>query len=595
MALPIHFRLRPLSGTARIRALLRRDPTPAWRYGMALVTTTLALLLCVAVGHLAHFRIHLLLVVAVTLSSWYGGRGAGMLASVASVIALALPFGRSVPSALDVPIVGEAAYLTTFLLVAWIIGATTESLRGERTRAIDRARRLEELNVEVELQVEEVQTLSEHLQESNDSLMAAVAAAEDTAARGMRLQEATGAIAKAQTEREVADAVLGKGLAALGAARGFLAAADGDRVEILFTSGYEPEVAKRLLGPTVEVPLLARAVATGETIWLRSAEEHRVRYQGLYDRLGITTVPHASAAIPLRHGDDVVGALHLSFIEPTAFGPVTEPFSLLLAQAAADALWRARRYDAERAGRERAELLAQARADVLGYVAHDLRNPLHLIAVSADLLRDFEDQPAARRRKPIEITQRAVRQMNRLIGDLLDATHLQAGRLTLALGEVDACALVRDAGETLRPAADERRIELRADPPAPDSILHADEGRLNQVIGNLVGNALKFTAAGGVVVIAARPAGVEIVFSVADTGPGIPEEDLAHLFDRFWQARTGDRRGVGLGLAITKGIVEAHGGRVWVESAVGTGSTFLFTIPTGHAGMGSQPATASRR
>jgi signal transduction histidine kinase len=547
---------------------------------MALGATAIAVLGGSAIVAVADVHTNLLLVTAVAISAWYGGRGPGALASALSVIAIVIPFGRADPAAIDVPGVREATYLATFLVVTLIIGATTESLRRERAQAVARAALLEHLNAEVEQQVEEVRTLSEHLQQSNDSLAAALATAEDTASRGMRLQEATAALAKAQTQHEVADVVLGKGLAAVGAARGFLARTDGDHVEILRASGYEPEVQKRLLGPTADLPLLARAVRTGEAIWVRSADEHRARYQGLYDRVGITTLPHASVSIPLRHGEEVVGALGLVFVEPSAVGAATEAFSLLLGQAAADALGRAQGYDAERAGRETAEMLARARADVLGIVAHDLRNPLHLIAASAGLLLETEDLPPARRRRPLEITQRAVRQMNRLIGDLLDATHLEAGRLTLALRDLDAYALVREAGETLRPAADERRIELRADTPEREAMLRADEDRLLQVLGNLVGNALKFTAAGGRVVISARSAGVEIVFSVADNGPGIPQDHQAHLFDRFWQARDGDRRGVGLGLAISKGIVEAHGGRVWVESVVGSGSTFSFAIPT---------------
>jgi signal transduction histidine kinase len=555
-------------------------PTSAWRYGVALAATALALLAGFAIDLIAHVHTNLLLVTAVAISAWYGGRGAGVLTSVLSVVAIMLLAGSEFPAALDVPGVGEATYLGTFLLVALIIGATTESLRRERAKAIARAARLEELNTEVEQQIEEVRTLSEHLQQSNESLAAALATAEDTSSRGMRLQEATAAIAKAQTEREVGDVVLGKGLAAVGAARGFLASANGDRVEILRAWGYERDVQDRLLGTVTDHPQLTRAVRTGEAIWVRSAEEHSALYEQLYDRLGITTIPHASASIPLRHGEEVLGALGLIFVDPSAVGSATEAFSLLLAQAAADGLYRARSYDAERAGRETAETLAQARADVLGIVAHDLRNPLHLISACASLLLDTEELPAAQRRKPIEMTRRAVGQMNRLIGDLLDATHLKAGRVTLALRDCDACALVREAGETLRPAAEERHIELRAEPPERESMLRADEGRLLQVLGNLIGNALKFTAAGGRVVISARPAGVEVVFSVADNGPGIPQEHQAHLFDRFWQARDGDRRGVGLGLTITKGIVEAHGGRVWVESAVGAGSTFSFAIPT---------------
>jgi signal transduction histidine kinase len=326
-------------------------------------------------------------------------------------------------------------------------------------------------------------------------------------------------------------------------------------------------------------------------------EEQRSLYAPAYENYGITPVPQASGTIPLLHGEEVVGALGLYFIESSSFTSTTESFALMLAQAAADALSRARNYDAERAARQRAETTAQARADVLSIVAHDLRNPLNLIASSAGLLLEIDDLPAARRRGMLEITQRAVRQMNRLIGDLLDATRLQAGRLTLDLADVDACALVRETGGTLGPAAEQHHVELRTDPPEHECFVRADEGRLLQVLGNLVGNAIKFTPAGGRVVLSARPHEVEVVFSVADTGPGIPQEHLDHLFDRFWQARGSDRRGVGLGLAITKGIVDAHGGHLWVESVVGVGSTFSFAIPaSASVSAGNEPpvgATAS--
>lgn len=581
MALPINLTSRPISGLAGVRERFTHDQTTIRCYAVAVAVTGVAVLGVLAIEHLVHLRTNVLLVTAVVVSAWYGGRGPGALASILSVVAVDVLFGRSThPAALDVPGVGEATYLATFLLVALIIGGTTESLRKERQRAVERATRLEDLNAEVEAQMEEVQTLSEHVQESNDALSDALDYAQELATRSRRLQEATAALARAQTESEVADVVLGKGLTAAGATRGFLALVNGDHVEMVRASGYPPEVEARLLGPATEIPALVHAVRTGEPVWVRSAEEHRIRYGQLYARIGITSVPHASVSIPLRFGAEIVGAIGLVFVDQSTFDSATEALSLMLGQAAADALGRARSFDAERAAREQAETVAQARADVLGIVAHDLRNPLNLIGSSTSLLLELEDQPLAQRRKVVDVTQRAVRQMNRLIADLLDATRVQAGRLTLDLQDVDARALVRQAEEMLRPAAQENRIELCAEAPGHESIVHVDEGRLLQVIGNLVGNAIKFVAPGGRVVLAARPDTTEVVFSVRDTGPGIPPEQLDQLFGRFWQARRGDRRGVGLGLAIAKGLVEAHGGRIWVESAVGQGSTFSFAIPS---------------
>ena len=172
--------------------------------------------------------------------------------------------------------------------------------------------------------------------------------------------------------------------------------------------------------------------------------------------------------------------------------------------------------------------------------------------------------------------------MNRLIGDLLDTTRLQAGRLRLDIRDVDVGSLVSDAIETSRPAAQQRDIMLSAEAPQGYCV-RADPGRLLQVIGNLLTNAIKFTAPGGRVLLSAKPVAGEAVFAVSDNGPGIAPGDMNHLFDRFWQARDVDSRGIGLGLTISKGIVEAHGGRIWVESEPGLGSTFSFSIPASTA------------
>jgi signal transduction histidine kinase len=220
---------------------------------------------------------------------------------------------------------------------------------------------------------------------------------------------------------------------------------------------------------------------------------------------------------------------------------------------------------------------------VLAIVAHDLRNPLNLIGSSSQLLTELEPAPEQRRRLH-GVLQRAVRQMNRLIGDLLDATRLQAGRLTLDLSEVDVGGIVREAEEMFVHAAAEQRIHLKAAAPGHECRVRADSGRVLQALGNLIGNALKFTGAGGTVTFTADCTRDEVVFRVVDTGPGIAEDQQARLFDSFWQARNGDRRGVGLGLAITKGIVDAHGGRIWVDSAPGAGSTFSFAIPVRRTG-----------
>jgi signal transduction histidine kinase len=195
------------------------------------------------------------------------------------------------------------------------------------------------------------------------------------------------------------------------------------------------------------------------------------------------------------------------------------------------------------------------------------------------MLLDTDQIPPERRRDMLVIMQRSVRRMNRLIGDLLDATQIQAGRLSLELTDVDARKIMREAEETFSVTALSRHVSLHSHIADHPCCVHADEGRLVQAVGNLVANAIKFTAVGGNVTMSVQRIGAEVVLSVSDDGPGIPREHQAHLFDSFWQARSGDRRGVGLGLSIAKEIVVALGGRLWVESAVGHGTCFSIALP----------------
>jgi len=237
-----------------------------------------------------------------------------------------------------------------------------------------------------------------------------------------------------------------------------------------------------------------------------------------------------------------------------------------------------RSYDAEREKRHVAELLAQAREEVLGVVAHDLRNPLSTIITSTDMLLQENLEPT-RRTELLEVALRNGRQMNRLIGDLLDTVRMHAGKFTLDLEDVAVVTIFRQAEEMFRPIAEKRAIFLEAVPPDDGVTVRADPFRVSQILGNIVGNAIKFTPEQGSVTIRAAANGNHVAIHVTDSGPGIAPADIEHLFDDFWQARRNDHRGVGLGLAIAKGVVEAHGGMIWCDSAPGRGSTFSFTLP----------------
>ena len=177
--------------------------------------------------------------------------------------------------------------------------------------------------------------------------------------------------------------------------------------------------------------------------------------------------------------------------------------------------------------------------------------------------------------------------MNRLIGDLLDSVRIHAGKLTLDLEDVAVVMIFHQAEETFRPVAEKRNISLEAVPPEDGVAVRADPLRIAQVVGNIVGNAIKFTPERGNVTLRASADGNHVAIHITDTGPGIAPADLEQApglpreghSENFWQARRNDHRGVGLGLAIAKAVVEAHGGKIWCESSPGHGSTFSFTLP----------------
>lgn len=214
---------------------------------------------------------------------------------------------------------------------------------------------------------------------------------------------------------------------------------------------------------------------------------------------------------------------------------------------------------------------------VLAVVSHDLRNPLASIGLNAHVLQSrlrSEDERARVR----SITQ-SVRRMSRLIDDLLDMRRLETGGFTLRTAECSAEDMCNDALQELRPQAEAKGIRLE-ERYLGTTVLLGDPDRIVQVLSNLVGNALKFAPErDGMVKVVSKASGDGVLFSITDNGPGIRPEELPYVFDVYWQGREQRQLGLGLGLAIAKGIVEAHGGKIWVESAFGKGTTFSFTIP----------------
>ena len=242
---------------------------------------------------------------------------------------------------------------------------------------------------------------------------------------------------------------------------------------------------------------------------------------------------------------------------------------------------RARLLDREHDAREAAEAAVRARDEVLRIVAHDIGNSLSAVKIHALVLERTLPPEDAEARKRITAIRDLTAQMDRLRQDLLDVAAIEAGRLSVEPVPTDVGEVVRDAVTALAELAAHQGVTLTAEVEPRLPHVPADRERVLQVLANLGGNAVKFTPAGGTVVLRAVREGDGVRVSCADTGPGIAAEDLPHVFDRFWQARSTRRAGAGLGLAIAKGIVEAHGGRIAAESTLGQGSTFSFTLPAG--------------
>lgn len=222
----------------------------------------------------------------------------------------------------------------------------------------------------------------------------------------------------------------------------------------------------------------------------------------------------------------------------------------------------------------------RSRDEMIGIVSHDLRNPVAAVKMlTRAMLNSFAEKESPVMEN-VELMSQAADQMDSLIRDLLDVSRLDSGNLKLQLEAVDPVLLVHDSLRTLVPLAGERKIVLENLVEGTFPLVLADVDRVQQVLSNLVGNALKFTSAGGRIEISAVTSPDEITISVKDNGKGIAKDQLAHVFERYWQSSRTDKHGAGLGLPIAKGIVEAHGGRIWIESELGRQTTVSFTLPT---------------
>ena len=281
----------------------------------------------------------------------------------------------------------------------------------------------------------------------------------------------------------------------------------------------------------------------------------------------LPVVSYLAVPIVLRNGT-VSGGLFFAHGERAHFTIEHERLALGVAAWAAVATDNARLY-------EEAMQASRARENLLQVVSHDLRNHLNTMRLGLQILRPSIAPDGERRVATIE---RASRTMGRLLEDLVDIAAIEKGVLSVAPALVDARALFEDERTMLAPSVERKGLELRWVPCAEGVTVWADRERVQQVLGNLVSNAVKFTPLGGRVAVTTSSEGHWLVVAVEDTGPGIPQEEQGRVFDRFFRGSRPSGHGAGLGLAIARALVEAHGGRIWVDSEPGKGTKFSFTL-----------------
>lgn len=332
------------------------------------------------------------------------------------------------------------------------------------------------------------------------------------------------------------------------------------------------------LDPNVRVPIgtgvTGQVVQTGKPVVVPDTSAVQLLHAPLKEEIRSLVV------VPMRTANELVGVLHVGTREPREF---TEQDVRLLESVGArmaGVMARTRQFQFTDRRLRRAEASVRSRDEVLSIVSHDLRNPVSTVLMSAALLNDPAIVlPDAEVKKQLAVIERAARRMNAMIQDLHDVARIEGGRFRVSCRCEDAGALASEVFESFRAQAEDKSVALECRVESKLPRVSVDRDRIVQALANYLNNAIKFTPENGTIVLRGERTGDGGVrYTVKDTGPGIPQAEIPHVFERFWQAKRTAHMGSGLGLAIVKGIAVAHGGRVGVESS-SAGSSFWLELP----------------
>jgi len=359
------------------------------------------------------------------------------------------------------------------------------------------------------------------------------------------------------------------------------------RVAVVHSDPKKAELARKLQEFTPNLAArggVAGAIREGRTIVFTSLESNDSR-QDIDSRFLSTEDPRqmeivhelgvkSYISVMMKARGKILGGITLvAGPERSTFQKEDVMFAEKLADRAAIAIDNARLY-------KEVQEAVEVREDVVSIVSHDLKNPLTSILMNAELLLRMTptNESGQKIKSQVERINRSAERMQTMIDDILDVAKMAGGTFAIETHTEQAQMLIEEAVELHKSLAEEKSIALSMESEQSCRPVRCDHHRTLQVLSNLLGNAIKFTPYGGSVVAHVEEKNGVAQFSVRDTGPGIAEDQLSHIFERFWQGQD-KHKGAGLGLFIAKSIVETHGGRIWVESNQGTGATFYFTLP----------------
>jgi K+-sensing histidine kinase KdpD len=351
----------------------------------------------------------------------------------------------------------------------------------------------------------------------------------------------------------------------------------GDSLTVVAASGVDPKALTERW--PMDEKAISAVLSTNEPSVVHNLGEREQSLPG--SRVSQQAIPEIASVVivPLLLNNKPLGLLHVAYRIPQTFTNEDLAFLQALGQEAALAIRNARLYERERQQVARLRTLDELQRGFVSAVSHELRTPLTCIRTSVDLLGVMRDGLLADQLELIATIEHHAGRLEALVADLLEITKLEAGQIELSKQRTDLRALTSRAVDTLRPLSDRKEQMVQLHWPEALSQAHVDRRRIEQVLINILSNAIKFTPKQGQIDVSISETGDRLCICVADSGPGIPPEEQAHVFDKFYVVAD-DRglAGLGLGLYIAQEMVELHKGRIWVESESGKGSTFCFEL-----------------